>query len=124
MEFRRIEVKRVVRHREQIADGEDIRTIFLAIQENKLKFAIVIEGTGATWKSCVVLGVGEEDVTIFAREPQKVKRKVSFVEVFSIEVESNCDFVTDADDDEGRWAFLMQPGEQYVQGRRRCREED
>ena len=107
MEFRRIEVKRVVRHREKITDGEEVRTIFLAIQENNLKFTIVIEGTGTPWKSCVVLDVGEEDVTIFARDPQKVKRKVPFVEVFSIEVESNCDFVTDADDEEGRWAFLM-----------------
>jgi hypothetical protein len=107
MEFRRIEVKRVVRHREKIIDGEEIRDVFLAIQKNKLRFAIVIEGTGATWRNCVVLSVEEENVTIFAREPQKVKRKVSFVEVFSIEVESNCDFVSDDDDDEGRWALLM-----------------
>ncbi len=105
MEFRRIEVKSVVRHQELVTENDEIHLIFEAIQENEIPFKIS-GGTGGTFGNCHVLELNEDSVKIFALKPQKVRALVDFCDILILEVESNCDFISEYDGG-GRWAFLM-----------------
>jgi hypothetical protein len=106
MEFRRIEVTRVLRHREVVEEEEEIKRVFEALLKYNLNFSICIHGTGTMWRQCVVLSPGEDEVEIYARKPQKIKHRVAYIDVISLEVEANCDIVSEADDG-GRWAQLI-----------------
>ncbi len=105
MEFRRIEIKQVVRHQELVTGVDEIHLIFEALQENEIPFKI--SGlNGGSFDECRVLKLNDDSVKIFAMKPQKVRAVVDFSDIIILEVESNCDFVSEYDGG-GRWAFLM-----------------
>lgn len=103
MEFRRIEVNYVVRHRELVNDDKEIYRILEAIKERGLRFSMNVESQSLD--ECVVTALQEDGASIFSRKPQKFKTKVKFSDILSVEVESNCNFVSELDG-AGRWAFV------------------
>jgi hypothetical protein len=103
MEFRRIEVNYVVRHRELVNDDKEIHRIFEAIKERKLKFSMNVGSQSLA--ECSVIELKEDSATVFAREPQKFRTTVDFSDILTIEVESNCNFVSELDG-AGRWALV------------------
>lgn len=104
MEFRRFEVKRVLRHREHIYEEDEIRGVFEGLLEADLSFTLQMHGSSA-WKECRVLDVKDDGASIFSRE-RRAKDFAEYTEVLSLEVEANSDFVAEKDD-LGRWAYLM-----------------
>ena len=103
MEFRRVEVKKTIRHQERVTDSLEIRKIFEALRSNCLGFSMRVGQMG--WmRECAVLEVGDSSVKVFSRYPQKVRVNAEFKDVENVEVESNCDFVEE--DDGGRWARI------------------
>lgn len=101
MEFRRIEVRRVTRYYENLAEENDIRETL-----EKLKLAKVlcnIEVTGyPVLETSYILEVGDK-VGIFSRE-QRLKIEVETNKIKRIEVFSNVE-VTE-EDHRGRWDFI------------------
>lgn len=104
MEFRRFEVRRVLRHREHVYEEDDVRGIFEGLRDADLSFTLQVHGLSA-WKECRVLEVKEDGASIFSRE-RRAKDFAEYTEVLFIEVEANSDFVAEKDD-LGRWAHLM-----------------
>lgn len=105
MEFRRVEIKRTLRHVERITDGAEIKRVLDAIHKNDLKFTARLAGIGLL-KECSILSFRENGVKLFSRHPQKAKLDQDFSDIEVLEVESNCDFVEE-NDDGGRWARLF-----------------
>jgi predicted AAA+ superfamily ATPase len=103
MEFRRIEVNYVVRHRELVDDDKEAYRILEAIKERGLKFRMNVGAKSLG--ECVVTELREDGASIFAREPQKFRTKIKFSDILTLEVESNCNFVSELDG-AGRWAFV------------------
>lgn len=105
MEFRRVEVKKTIRHQERVADPLEIRKIFEALKSNCMGFSMRVGQLG--WiRECSVLEAGEDSVKVFSRFPQKVRVTADFKDVENVEVESNCDFLVE-EDDGGRWARVV-----------------
>jgi len=102
----RIEVSRVLRYREDVKEAPKVKEIFSSLQSKNLSFVLDVEGLGATLRECRVLSVDDSSVTVFARYPQKVKRRMKFPEIKRLEVESNTE-VREELDDGGRWDQLM-----------------
>lgn len=106
MDFRRVEVRRVLRHAERISDKEEVRKVLLALQKYELKFSLRVRNVGSQLGECSVLGVAEGGAKLWARLPQKVTMDVRFDDIESLEVEANLD-LTDESDDGGRWARII-----------------
>ena len=103
MEFRRVEVNYVVRHQELVNDDKEAYRIFEAIKERGLRFSTNVGSLSL--EECVVTELREDGVSIFSRKPQKFKTKAKFSEILMLEVESNCNFISELDG-AGRWAFV------------------
>lgn len=106
MEFRRIEIKRTLRHLELVTSAPQIKDILSAVLKNELKFTAKVSGIGLL-KECSVTSVGEDSADIFSRSPQKVRLSPKFSEIDMLEVESNSNFVAEERDEGGRWAHLI-----------------
>lgn len=107
MEFKRWEVRRTLRYREQVEDKLEVRKLLESIKGNGLKFSMRLPKVGACLKDCSVVSVNDEQAVIFARSPQKVRLTTGLLEIEAIEVESNCDFLAEDKDDGGRWARII-----------------
>jgi hypothetical protein len=105
MEFRRVEVKKTIRHQERVSDSLETRKIFEALKSNCLTFSIRV-GTMGWLRECSVLEVGDESVKVFSRAPQKVRLTSEFKDIENVDVESNCDFLVE-EDAGGRWARIV-----------------
>lgn len=102
MEFRRIEVNYVVRHTELVNDDKEIHRILAAIKERKLRFNMNVGSQSL--EGCVVTELQEDRARIYAMK-QKFRTMVDFSDILTLEVESNCNFVSELDG-AGRWAFV------------------
>lgn len=105
MEFKRYEVRRILRHNESVHDADEIRRIFDDIQKAKLKFSIQVKDMGGQ-SECSVMSLGESKVRIWSRKPAKLDIELNFSEILGIEVEANCDIGRE-EDGGGRWANLV-----------------
>lgn len=106
MEFRRIEVKRTLRHIELVTGNPQVREVLQAVLKNDLKFTARIGGVGVM-KECSVTSLADDHADIFSRSPQKVRLSPKFSEIDMIEVESNSNFIAEERDEGGRWANLI-----------------
>jgi len=109
MEFRRIEVKKVLRHCERITDQAETKKILESVMRHCLPFSAKIDKIGPL-RDCRVISLGDNAVEMMSKSPQKVRLSLKFGEIEAIEVESNCDFVAEEQDNGGRWSGLM-PGD-------------
>jgi len=106
MDFRRIEVRRALRHAERISDKEEVRKILDALRKYELKFSLRVRNVGSQLGECSVLSIGENDAKFWSRLPQKVAMTVRLEDIEALEVEANLD-LTDEVDDGGRWARII-----------------
>lgn len=106
MEFRRVEIKKTVRHAERVTETADAKEIFSSILRNCLPFSARVSKVGFL-KECRVVEVGDNEVKIVSKTPAKLTVSASFSDVESIEVESNYDFVAEEKDGGGRWARMI-----------------
>ena len=107
MEFKRIETRKILRYRELITEGCEIKKILEELQRHNLEFSIKIQNMGGSLGRCTVLVMHESKVTLFSNYPSKLRLCPEFSEIEQIEVESNCDFIAEEKDDGGRWSRLM-----------------
>jgi hypothetical protein len=106
MEFRRVEVRRTIRHVERVTSPPDAKAIFDSIMRNCLQFTARVAKVGFL-KDCRVGSVTDDAVQIIARNPRKFVVMASFADVEAIEVESNCEFIAEENDGAGRWSRLI-----------------
>ncbi len=107
MEFRRIEVRKLLRYREMIDSVDETKGILSALKNGGLEFSIKLSNMGGKKSRCVVQTIDSDRVSIYSNYPSKLKLCPLFSEIEQIEVESNCDFIADEKDDGGRWSRLM-----------------
>lgn len=102
-----MEVRRVLRYREIITGDTESANILRELQKHNLEFSIKLQSMGGVLNRCIVLSVTDNDVSLFSNAPRKVTLQVSIKEIEEIEVESNCDFIAEENDEGGRWSRLM-----------------
>lgn len=107
MEFRRVEVRKLLRYREMIDDVEETKKILTSLKNNGLEFTIKLTNMGGKKSRCVIQLIESDRVNIFSNQPTKLKLSPLFSEIEQIEVESNCDFIAEEKDEGGRWSRLM-----------------
>jgi len=107
MKFNRVEVIRKVRHSEDLLDEAEIKKVFGAIQSARLKFTAYVDRIGSTLRDCTLTGIFEDSITLYSGFPNRLRVAAKFTEIQQIEVESNCDFVAEEYDSNGRWARLV-----------------
>ena len=107
MEFRRIEVRKLLRYRELIAEKDEIKSILEQLQDNEMEFAVKMQGMGQRLERCVITSLEDDKVGLFSNFPSKIRLNPMFDEIEQLEVQSNCDFIAEQDDDGGRWSRLM-----------------
>lgn len=107
MEFRRIEVRRLLRYREIIEDNNEIRGILEELRKNQMEFTVKIQGMGGKLSRCTIVSLQEDKASLYAQHPSKVRLSPKYSEIEQVEVESNCDFIAEQNDDGGRWSRLM-----------------
>ena len=107
MEFRRIETRKVLRYREQISEDAETKKILEELMKSSIEFSVKLNDMGGMLGRCVVLSVHDKDVALFSNHPRKLAVTPAFSEIEKIEVESNCDFIAEENDDGGRWSRLM-----------------
>jgi hypothetical protein len=103
MEFKRIEVRRVVRYVETVESHEEIAQILTKIYDKNLFFVVDCK-MGVILEKCRVLKVDKSSVSIISMKPNMLKKTIGFDSIVSLELESNSD-VTDIDGSD-RWSFL------------------
>lgn len=96
-----------MRHREFVTDNNETRKILEELQKHALEFSIKIQNMGGSLGRCTVLSITDTKVNLFSNYPSKVRLSPTFQEIEQIEVEANCDFIAEEDDDGGRWSRLM-----------------
>lgn len=108
MEFKRFEVRRILRHVEKIEESEDVAAMLDAIRRHGIRCSAKVRNIGAPMRECAVLDVNEEGskVLLYSRSPSKIKAWFQFSEVEHIEVESALDLMVE-DDQGGRWARIL-----------------
>jgi hypothetical protein len=107
MEFRRIEIKKIYRHVESISTPDDVRSVFLALYANNLKFTIRVSGVGAIMRDCIVHAVKEGTVRILSRFPTKVWLEPEFEQIEMVEVVCNREIIASELDEGGRWTRVI-----------------
>jgi len=103
MKFKRIEVRRVVRYVEDIANHDDVAQVLTTIYEKNLQFSMDC-GMGVGLEKCRVLKVEKDYAKIYSQKPNMLKKDVPFDSIVSLELESNND-VIDIDGND-RWSFV------------------
>jgi hypothetical protein len=106
MEFKRIEIKKVVAAQRNLKEDVDVKALFEVIKKNKLTFSVTI-ANGTVRKECAVIEVKDAELRIFSQSPCKVTQSVKFAEILVVEVESNSDFMAEENDAEGRWSRII-----------------
>lgn len=108
MEFKRFEVRKVLRHAEKVVDVADMITILTSIKSIGLRCSVRAREIGAIMQDCAVLEVDTQNnrVLLFSRYPSKIRTWFRFAEIESVDVESNLDLLSDPDNG-GRWAMLL-----------------
>jgi len=101
MDFKRVEIRRVVRHYENLASKEEIKSVLLKIKDMKVPSSIKVMGY-PTLGAAYVLEVGDK-VSIFSRD-QKLKVACAIDQIIEIEVFSNSEMVEE--DQRGRWTYI------------------
>lgn len=107
MEFRRVETRRILRYREFITDAPETKKILEQLQKQGLEFSVKLRDMGGKLSRCTVTALGDACVTLFSNSPSKVKTTPALEEIEELEVECNCDFIAEENDDGGRWSRLM-----------------
>ena len=106
MEFRRLEIKKVVRYSEVVTEQDDVREIFESIYKNNLAFSL--KTSTVNLQDCSIVNIGETCVEISSRKPLKVKLKSKYNEIELVEVFCNRSINASNDsDDGGRWSRLI-----------------
>jgi len=103
MRFKRIEIRRVVKYVEEIADHDQIAQILKTLYEKDMFFTMDCK-MGVVLERCRVLKVDNGMAYIVSLKPNMLKRNVPFDSIVSLEIESNSD-VTDIDGND-RWSFV------------------
>jgi hypothetical protein len=106
MNFRRIEIRRMVRHAENIKDAAEMERVFTAIRERNVSFILKVAGIPGALKDCNVMSVSSDQVEVFSRTPQRLHLRPLFSEIESLEIECNCRLEIEESDEEGRWATI------------------
>lgn len=107
MEFKRIEVRKVLRYREAVVEPGEIKKILQELFNQNLEFSIKLQNMGGALCRCTVVGMADDKVSLFSISPRKVTASPTYAEIEQIEVESNCDFIAEEHDEGGRWSRLM-----------------
>lgn len=106
MEYRRTEVRKILRHREFVNDDKEIKAILEKLKERNIRFSMKATNIGPQLMACTVLSVDTDSFCVFSNSPKKIQTVVKFKEIELIDFESNAELMIE-DDDGGRWARLM-----------------
>lgn len=101
MEFKRTEIRKTVRHYENISEEEDIKSTLNKIKEMKVPCSFKISGYQELGNSYVLSTEGK--VLIFSRD-QKLKVTCSIKDIKEVEVFSNSEITEE--DQKGRWSYI------------------
>lgn len=104
MEFRRIEVVKVVREAKRL-DSSMSRRLFEKLVVESLFFTIRIAGA-CPYKQCLALSTTETELTYRGMDP-KVRGTVKFDDIEYVEVECNMELLHHSDADNGRWENIQ-----------------
>lgn len=107
MEFRRAEIKKVYRHKEDIQSSEEIIAVFEAVTMNNLTFSAKISNIASELHECAIVHIGKESVRLLSRSPLKLKVEAKYKDIQWIEIVCNREIVAEEDDDGGRWARII-----------------
>ena len=107
MEFKRFETKKVLRYNEVIKDKDEIRKILEQLRKHELEFTVQVKDMGGKLGRCTVLAIQGEKVVLFSNSPSRLRLSPAITEIEELEVESNCDCITEEQDEGGRWSRLM-----------------
>jgi hypothetical protein len=107
MEFRRIEVRKLLRHREFITDAEETAKILEALKKWNLRFSMKVASVGPRIEQCAILSISNGSFVVYSGSPKKIQTTVKFTDIEMVEVESNSDFICEEQDNGGRWSRLM-----------------
>lgn len=72
-----------------------------------LRFCMRTAGVAAHLRDCAVMKLTEKKASIFAQRPTRVLLEVAYDAIETVEVESNCDFISEERDEGGRWANVI-----------------
>lgn len=107
MEFRRAEIRKVYRHKEEVVSPEEMRAIFEAIRGNNLKFSARIDGLCSELHDCAVSDIADDHVEFVARSPMRMRLTPKYEDIKAIEIISSKEIVAEEKDDGGRWARII-----------------
>jgi hypothetical protein len=101
MDFRRVEIRRTVRHYERLQSNEDVISTLKKIMDMRVPCSFKVSGYPELG-SCYVLAV-EPKVSIFS-QAQKLKVAFLVADIKEVEVYSNTEVVEE--DQKGRWSYI------------------
>ena len=104
MEFRRIEVKKILRYKEDIISDEDNLKILNILLKNSYKFSLRLSGMNIMTE-CYILAIKDTNVDFYVKS-KNLKITRPFADIELLEIESNVPLVSEADDG-GRWSKLV-----------------
>lgn len=107
MEFRRIEVRKVLRHCEQMTDIILVREVLDYMRKYDLRFCMRMAGVGSFLRECTVTKLKDKTAIIFSNRPVRISLEPTYEAIEVVEVESNCDFISEERDEGGRWANVI-----------------
>jgi DNA polymerase III sliding clamp (beta) subunit (PCNA family) len=107
MEFKRFETKKVLRYNEVVKDLVEVRKILEQLQKHELEFTVKLKEMGGKLGRCTILAMKGDKVLLFSNSPTKLRLSPTITEIEELEVESNCDCITEETDEGGRWSRLM-----------------
>lgn len=106
MDFKRFEVRKILRYSEQVKDQAEVTKLLKNINEYSVKCLIKVKDIASPMRECCVLEVKGDKVLLFSRSPSKIKTWFQFSDIESVEVECNLDLMVE-EDDGGRWARIL-----------------
>lgn len=104
MRFSRIEVRRVVRHAEELDDPAACKALFEILLARGLPFACHAKKLGKSLDECHVISLSDDSVRIVSRKPQKLNFETRFKDIESLEVISSREL--SEEDNGGRWSMI------------------
>jgi len=106
MEYRRTEVRKVLRHREYVNNPVEIKLILEKLKEKNIRFQMQAKTIGPLLLNCTIISIKDGSFEVFSPSPKKVQTIVKFDDIELLDFESNVELITE-EDDGGRWARIM-----------------
>lgn len=96
-----------MRHCERMTDLALIREVLEYMMKYDLKFCMRMVGVGSYLRECTVSKLNEKTASIFSNRPVRIALEPKYEDIECVEVESNCDFISEERDEGGRWANVI-----------------